>query len=153
VVAHDAEAERAGEAAEDFGAAMNGALGEAERQRAVADEVSGKQEQVGREAVYFGDDAGDEGGVGELVEVDVGDLDDAVVLEGFGEIGDGDGSSEDAELVAGDLAGIKGHAGGDGGASEEEVAAGEELRALFETALFETPLFDTLIGQSSGHTP
>ena len=58
-------------------------------ERAVADEVAGEEKEVGVEAVDLGDDTADEGGVGVLVEVDVGELDDAVAVEGFGEIGDG----------------------------------------------------------------
>ena len=133
VVAHDAEALGAGEIAENLGAAVGGSLGEGEGERAVADEVAGEEEQVGGERVDVGDDAREEGGVGVLVEVDVGELDDAVVVEGLGEVGDGDGAGEDADLVAGDLAGVEGHAGRDGGASEEEVAAGEAPGVLFET--------------------
>jgi hypothetical protein len=114
VVAHDAEALGAGEVFEDGGAAVGGGLREGEGERAVADEVAGEEEQVGGERVDVRDDAREEGGVGVLVEVDVGELDDAVVVEGFGEVGDGDGAGEDADLVAGDLAGVEGHAGSDG---------------------------------------
>ncbi len=75
------------------------------------------------------DDAAQEGGLGELVEVDVGDLRDAEAGEGGWEVVDGEGAGEDAEFVAGDLGGVEGEADRGGGA-EEEVAPGEEMGAL-----------------------
>jgi hypothetical protein len=71
VIAHHGEALRAGERAQQVGAAVDGVLGEAVGERAVADEVAGEEKQVRGEAVDVPDDAGEELGFGVLVEVDV----------------------------------------------------------------------------------
>src|SRR5260370_440804 len=69
-----------------------------------------------------------EGGCGVLVEVDVAELDDAIAVEGGGQIVDGDGAFDDVELVAGDLAGIESEPGGSDAGAYEEVSPGESLR-------------------------
>ena len=119
-------------------------LRESARQRAVADEVAGEQDQVGRERVDPFDDAAHEEGLSELVEVDVADLGDAEVLEGAGEIGDGKAAVDDAEFVAGELAGIERQAaGGDQRGADQEAAPGKKLLLLCHRA----------IGDISGHSP
>ena len=80
------------------------------------------------------DDAAEVVGLGVFVEVDVGDLDDAEAVKGLGEAADGDGVGEDAEFVAGDLAGVDRDASGDDDCarSEEEGTSadpGERLLA------------------------
>jgi len=142
VVAHDGEALRAVDAVEEACAVLHGVHGEAAAERAVGDEVAGEEDEVGLERVDVGDDAGDECGLGVLVEVDVGDLGDAEVAEGVGQVGDGDGAGEDADLVTGDLGGVEAEAGrGDGGA-EQEFAPGYERLFLLK---------ERLIGEISGH--
>ena len=52
----------------------------------MGDEVSGEQDEVGAEGVDLVDDALEEVGLGELVEVDVADLGDAEAVEGLGRL-------------------------------------------------------------------
>lgn len=59
------------------------------------------------------DDALEEVGLGELVEVDVADLDDAIAVEDGGELVDAEGAMNGIDLVPGDLAGVKGHDSGE----------------------------------------
>ena len=87
------------------------------------DEVAGDEDKVWVEGVDVPDDALEEGGLGELVEVDVADLGDAVVVEDVGEVGQGDGAVDDIDFVAGNFAGVEGEAGGSGSGSNEEVSA------------------------------
>lgn len=67
-------------------------------------------------------------GLGELVEVDVADLGDAVAVKGSREIGEGDGAGDDFYLVPGDFSGVEGQSGGGGACCDEEVSAGDSLR-------------------------
>ena len=94
----------------------------------MGDEVAGEEDEVGGEGVDFVDDALEEEGLGVLVEVDVAELDDAIAVEGGGEIGDGDGAVDDVDFVTGDLAGVEGEAGGGGAGAYEEVSPGEAWR-------------------------
>ncbi len=96
-----------GEGGEEFGAATDGVAAGDEGERAVGDEVAGEKDEVGGEVVDLADDAFEEERLGVFVEVDVADLDDAVAVEGGGEIADADGAVDDVKLVACDLAGIK----------------------------------------------
>ena len=67
----------------------------------------------------------EEDGLCELVEMNVGELDDAEAVEWLGEIGDTDGGVDYIEFVARDLAGIESEACcGDAGA-QNKFAAGE----------------------------
>ncbi len=105
VVAEDAEA-LGFDGGEDLGADAGGFVGDGHLAGATADVVSGDEDEVGVEPVDLGDDALEEEGFGELFEVDIGDLDDAEVDEGVGEIADGEGEAGDLELVAGVGAGV-----------------------------------------------
>lgn len=125
VVAEDSVAEGALDGAEDVGAGVDGVAGGDEGDGALGDEVTGEEYEVGGEGVDLVDDALEEVGFGEFVEVDVGELDDAISVEGGGEVGDGDGVGEDGKLVAGDFAGVEGECSGGGSGAEEESAAGE----------------------------
>ena len=69
------------------------------------------------------DDALKEEGFRVLVEVDVADLDDAIAMEGRGQILDRDGALDDVNLVACNLAGIECESCGCGPSTYEEVAA------------------------------
>ena len=125
VIAQDTVAEGAFDGAEDVGAGVGGVVGGDEGDGSLCDEVAGEENEVGGEGVDFVDDALEEGGLGELVEVDVGELDDAVAVEGGGEVGDGDGLGEDGELVAGDFAGVESKCCGGGSGAEEKFTAGK----------------------------
>ena len=83
VVAEDAEALGL-EGREDLGADAGGLVGDGDLAGAAADVVAGDEDEVGVEGVDLGDDALEEEGFGELLEVDVGDLDDAEVEEAVG---------------------------------------------------------------------
>ena len=61
---------------------------------------------MGIEGVDVMDDALEEVRFGELVEVNVADLDDAVTVEGGGQVGNGNGAGVEADFVAGDLTGV-----------------------------------------------
>ena len=52
----------------------------------VSDEVTRKEDEIGCEAVDLVDDVFEEVGLGVLVEVDVTDLNDAVAVEGRGQV-------------------------------------------------------------------
>lgn len=80
----------------------------------MGDEIAGEENQVGLERVDVVNDALEEKGLGVFVEMNVADLDDAVVVERGGKIGDGDGAADDVDLVARDLARVKGKSGGGG---------------------------------------
>lgn len=99
-------------------------------QRAVSDEVSGKQDKVGGKGIDFADDVLEEEGLGELVEVDVAELHDAITVKGVGEVGDGDGAIDDLEFVAGDFASVQGHTCCDGACTDEEVASSKTRRLI-----------------------
>jgi hypothetical protein len=73
----------------------------------MGDEVAGEQDEVGGDGVYPVDDVFEEEGFGVLVEVNVAELDDAITVEGGGEIVDGDGALDDIDFVTGDLAGVE----------------------------------------------
>ena len=120
VVAEDGIAQGALEVLEDGGAALGGLEGEAVGAGAGADEVSGEQDQVGLELVDPVDGVLEEGGLGELLEVDVAELGDAEAVEGVRQAGDVDVAVLGDELVAGDLGRV------DGEASEGEAGSGEE---------------------------
>jgi hypothetical protein len=128
VVAEDGVTERRGECGEDFGATVNGMLAGDEGEGAVGDEVSGKEDEVGGQAIDLMDDAFEEIGFGVLVEVDVADLDDAISVEGGGQVRDGDRALDYVDLVACNLPGVKGETGGGGAGANKEVASGEAGR-------------------------
>jgi hypothetical protein len=125
VVAEDSVAEGSGEGGEDLGAAADGVAAGDEGEGAVGDEVAGEEDEVGGDGVDLVDDALEEEGLGVLVEVDVAELDDAIAVEGVGQIGDGDGAVDDVDLVAGDLAGVERQTGGEGAGTYEEISPGE----------------------------
>ena len=75
-----------GEGRHDLGAAADGMAPGDEGERAVGDEVARNQNEVRAESIDFMDDALEEEGLCELVEVNIADLDDAVAVEGIGEI-------------------------------------------------------------------
>lgn len=122
VVAEDGVAQRRGERGEDFSAAVGGVSGEYEGKSAVGDEISGEQDEVGVEGVGVADDALEEVGLGELVEVDVAELSDAVAVEGAGQIGDGDCPLDDVDFVAAYLAGVESKACSGGTCADEKAA-------------------------------
>ena len=86
VVAEDGVAEGTGEGGEDFGAAVGGVSGGDEGEGSHGDEVAGDEDEVGGEIVDLVDDALEEEGFGELVEMNIADLDDAEVVEGVGQV-------------------------------------------------------------------
>ena len=100
-------------------------------------------DQIGRERVDLADDAAQEVGFREFVKVDIGELRDAEVVERIWKVGDGDRAGDDADLVAGELAGVERQAGSGERGPAKEVTAGEEG----------FPLCDRLIGHASGHSP
>ena len=107
VIAEDAVAEGRGEGGEDLGAAVEGVAAGDEGEGAVSDEVAGEKNEVRGEGVDLVDDAFEEEGLGVLVEVDVTELDDAIAMEGGGQIGDGNRALDDVDFVAGKFTGIE----------------------------------------------
>ncbi len=128
VVTENAEALRAGERGEDVGALVNLAEREGVGERAAGDIVAGEDEQVWPELVGAAHDFSDEPGLGVLVVMDVGKLDDAEALELWRQVADGDGAADDLDGVAGVGAGVDGEADpGRRGTRAEERPAGEEM--------------------------
>ena len=125
VVAEDAEALGAGEVAEELSAAGGGGEGVTLRQRAAADEVAGDEDEVGVEGVDAGDDVREEEVLGVLLEVDVGELDDAEAVEGGRQVGDEEGAMGDVEIVAGYFVGVERESRSRGERARDEGAAGE----------------------------
>ncbi len=112
VVAEDREAQWAGEGGEELGAAVGGVGAGDEGEGADGDKVSGDEDDVWVESVDAADDFAEEVWLGELVEVNVTDLDDAIAVEGVREVANGDGTFDDVDLVAAYLAGIEGESCG-----------------------------------------
>jgi hypothetical protein len=125
MVAEDGVPERGGKGGEYLSTAANCVTAGDEGERAVGDEVTGEQDEIGGESINVVDDALKEEGFRVLVEVDVADLDDAIAMEGRGQIWDRDGALDDVNLVACNLAGIESESGGCGPGTYEEVAAGK----------------------------
>ena len=124
VVAEDAET-LGFEGGEDLGADACGFVGHGELAGAAADVVACDEDEVGVEGVDLGDDALEEEGLGELLEVDVRDLDDAEVEEAVGQVADGDGEVVDFDFVAGVGAGVGGEADASSRGSRQKGAAGD----------------------------
>ena len=130
VIAEDAEALGGFEGGKDFGSDAGCFPGLAEGERAAADEVACDEDEVRGEAIDLGDHVLEEVGLGELLEMDVAELDDAEVLEAVGEIADGEGKAGDLPLVARMGSGVGSDAEAcscEGGT--EEAAAGEVKRS------------------------
>jgi hypothetical protein len=138
MVAEDGVAQGGGECGGDLGAAVRSVPSGDEGERAMGDEVSGEQDHVGGECVDLADDVLEEVRLSVFVEMDVAELYDAVAVEGAGQVRDGDGAVDYLDLVAGDLAGVDGHACGNCAGTDEEVASGKTRR---------------LIGLRTGHSP
>ena len=102
-----------------------GAPGDLVRAGAAGDEVAGEEDEVGVERVDLRDHFLEEPRLGVLGEVDVGDLDDAVVEEGVRQVADGDGAVVDDVLVASGESGVEPEASSGEGRSGEEGAAGQ----------------------------
>ena len=124
VVSQNAEALGAGEGLDSLGAVVDGFFGE-EARGAVGDEVTGDEDQVGGDLVDLLDDVVEVEGLGVLVEVDVGELDDAEAVEGLGEVAQDHGEMGDLEVVAGVLARVEGEGGCGEAGNFQEAAAGE----------------------------
>jgi len=135
VVAEDAEALRSFEGGENLGSDAGGLPGYGQVAGATADVVAGDKDEIRVEVVDLFDHALEEEGFGVLLQVDVAHLDDAEVLEGVGEVADGEGDLGDFEFVAGVGAGVGGDAkpGGSGGGEETPAGNGGRFRVA-ETA-------------------
>ena len=128
VVAEDGVAVRSCEGRQDFSASMDGMTAGDEGERTVGDEVAGKEDQIGGEGVDLLDDAFEEEGLGELVEVNVAELGDAEAVKRGGEIVNVEGTWDDVDFMARYLAGVEGESGGGGSSGDEEFSAGDLLR-------------------------
>lgn len=109
-----------------------------EGDRAVSDEVSGKEHEVGIQGVDLADDPLEEEGLCVLVEMDVTELNDAVAVEGGGEISDGDRSVDDVHFVACNLPSVKRQSRGGSSGAYKKVASSKARR---------------LNGLRAGHSP
>ena len=125
VVAEYGVAERGGEGGEDLGAAVEGVAAGDEGEGAVGDEVACEEDEVRGEVVDLFDDAFEEEGLGVLVEVDVAELDDAIAVEGGGQIVNDEGALDDVELMASDLAGVESESGAGNAGTYKKISPGE----------------------------
>ncbi len=100
VVAKDAEALRRLQRRQDLGGDPGGAPGDRDRKWAIADVVSGDQDQVWRQVIDFPDDLFQKIRLGVLLQVDIAYLDDVEVLEAVGKVANGNGSMGYLELMA-----------------------------------------------------
>jgi hypothetical protein len=124
VIAEHGEALGSGEAAEDFGAESRGLPGELVTEWTAADVVTGEQDEVRLEGVDAVDGVGEEPGFGVLPEVNVGELGDAEVGEGVGQILNGEAALGDFEVVTPVGSAVEANGRGGPGRTEEEGAAG-----------------------------
>jgi hypothetical protein len=108
VVAEAGVAQRAGKGAENLSTAMGRALSDDKTERAMSDEVSSEQDHIRSQGINVMDDALEEEGFREFIQVDVADLSDAETLEGGGKVRDGESLGNQIDLVPGDLSGIEG---------------------------------------------
>ncbi len=128
VIAEDAEAEGAGEGAEELGAAGRGGKGDIDRHGAAAGEVAGNEQEVGLERVNLMDDAAQKEILGVLLEVDIGDLDEAKTIEGSGKIAQEESALDELNLMPGPLIGVESDGGDRGEGTGDKGAAGEQGR-------------------------
>ena len=128
VIAEDSVALGAGEGAEQGGAAGGGGERDIDRERAAADEVAGDEEEVGGKGVDPADDVAEEKLFGVLLEVDVGELDDAEAVERRGQVADGESAVGDLDIVAGGLVGVEADGRGCEGGGREEGSASQVSR-------------------------
>lgn len=129
VVAEGAEAEVAGEAAEDFGADFGVLTIAGPVACGGGDEIAGERDEVRFERVDALYDAAEEVVLVEAAVVEIGDLRDAEAVEGGRQVCDGGGVLDDGEMVAVEFGRVDEQgSGGDGGGAEEEVAAGWATR-------------------------
>jgi len=126
VIAEDSESLGTGELAEELSTATGGFVGHFERQGTAADEVSGDEEEIGLHGVDAGDDVLDEVLLGVLLEVDVGELNDAEAVECGWQVADVEGGAGDLDFVAADFVGVEGESSGGGCGSGDEGATGEQ---------------------------
>lgn len=124
VVAETGEALGGLELGEDLGGDAGGAPGDAVGGRAAADDVAGDEDEVGVEVVDGLDGLAEEPGLGVLLEMDVGELDEAEADEGVGEVAEGEGALGDLELMARVGAGVGGEREPGSGRPDKETAAG-----------------------------
>ena len=82
VVAQDGITKGSGEASYDLGAAVNGVIAGYKGERAVGDEVSGEENEIGGKSVDLFDEVLEKVGFGVFVEMDVADLHDAIAVKG-----------------------------------------------------------------------
>ena len=130
VIAEDGVALGAGEGTEDLGAAVSRVLAEDEVEGASGDEVSGEEDEVGIECIDLVDNVFEEEGLGELIEVDVADLGNAIAAEGIGQVGDVNGEVDGFEVVTCDLAGVKSETCGGNTRANEKFSAGKTRRLV-----------------------
>ena len=130
VIAQDSVAKRTGEGAQDLGAAMNRMAVDDEVEGAASDEVASDEDEIGGEAVDGVDDVLEEEGFGELVEVNVADLGDAIVTEGVRKICDAKGDVDGFEIVTRDFAGVKSEASRGNTRADEKVSARKTRRLV-----------------------
>ncbi len=126
MVAENAEAEGAGKSAEDFRAAGGGGEGDIDRHGAAAGVVAGDEEEVGLEGVDLVEDATEKKVFGVLLEVDVGNLNEAEAIESRGKGGEEEGAGENLALVPRPLVGIEADSGDGSEGAGKEGAAGEQ---------------------------
>ena len=104
MIAQDGEALGAGKRAENLSAAVGRVGGGDECERAACDEIAGEEDEIRGESVYFVDDVLEKERLGELVEMNVAELDDAIAVEGIGKILDADGLMDRFEIMTRKLA-------------------------------------------------
>ena len=124
VIAEDGVALRGFEGGENFGADAGGFEREGWIAGAAAAEIAGEEDEFGVEGVDVGDGLLEEGRLGVLLEVDVGELGHAEALEGVRQVFDGEGAWDDAELVASVKARVGGQAEACCSAADDETPAG-----------------------------
>ena len=123
MVAEDAKALWRLEPGEHFGGASGGVKGHTQITRAPGNEITGEKDQIGVEGVDLADHLFEKPGLGVLLEMDVGHLDDTEVDEGVGQVADGESALGDFEFVAPVRAGIEGKASPGSRGAEQEASA------------------------------
>ena len=138
MIAEDGVAQGAGKGAEDLSTAVGRVCGSDKGERATCDEIASEEDEVRGEGVDFVDDVLEKERLGELVEVDVAELDDAIAAEGIGQVLDADGLIYGVEVMARELSRVKSEACSGNAGAYKKFTTGEAGR---------------LVGFKAGHRP
>lgn len=125
MVSQDAVTKRAAKGVQEFSAAVDRMVDRDKGERAEGDEVSSDQDEIGSEAVDPLHDPIKEVRLGELIQVDIADLNDPVTMKSVRQVANRDWPFDHVDLVPCDLTRIERETGGRRPSGKKEVAPGD----------------------------